>query len=253
MGKEFTVADKVLESWGATVTSVPTSATQQSDWLVDLHGCRLLIEEKMKFESAAVELARDEGLKAGEIYGSNITLQHNNRFSGIVKKAASQLASTGMHTPHDFRILWFTGAGHQAQGQQEQMVCTLYGSTNLLVQGTFALRVCYFFGNSDFFRYQADLDGAVVAYLQSETVEMKLCLNPYSPKWELLRDSPFAKLFATGVIDPLADEAIGDAFIMDGDVDRRDIAAVIAYIQDKYNLPGLMEMKLGMASAAVRC
>jgi hypothetical protein len=234
------------------VSAVPTSNVQEADWLVNLPGCRVLIEEKMKFDDASTSTGREAVLATGEVHGSTVGLGRNNRVSAIVRKAANQLESTGSRRSHDLRILWFTGAGDNGQAQQEQLISTLYGTTNIVELNHPQLRTCYFFGLSDFFRFHTELDGAVAAYLNGPDVEMKLCLNPYSENWQQLRDSPFAALFKDAIIDPVAEEAAGESFIVDSDMDRTDQAAVLNYIEKKYGLNKIMQMQLGMLTASIK-
>lgn len=81
---------------------------------------------------------------------------------------------------------------------------------------------------------------------------MKLCLNPYSSNWQALRDSPYAKQFKLGLIDPIAEEAAGEAYISDTDIPRNNEYAVLKYLEQKYGLTRAMNMDMNMASATVR-
>jgi hypothetical protein len=252
MSKEITVADMVLKAWGAKVSAIPTTKFQEADWLVELPDCRVLIEEKMKFNNDATTAARDAVLSTAEVHGTSVGLGRNNRVSAIVRKAAGQLESTGSRRSHDLRILWFTGAGDNGQAQQEQLISTLYGTTTIVEMGHPQLRTCYFFGSSDFFRYHTKLDGAVAAYFNGPDVAMKLCLNPYSENWQQLRDSSFAALFKDAIIDPMDEEAAGDSLVVDNDMDRADETGVLEYIEKKYGLTKVMQMKLGMLTASIK-
>ena len=80
---------------------------------------------------------------------------------------------------------------------------------------------------------------------------MKLCLNPYSPNWQALRDSPFARHLSEGLIDPVAEEASGTAFIADTNLDRSNPSVVLSYLQEKYKIPRLMNMDMNMVSASL--
>lgn len=180
-----------------------------------------------------------------------LPLRHNNRISGIVRKAKDQLSSTGAEIDHDLRIMWFTGMGYHAEARHFQLISTLYGSTRVFELDKAEMRPCYFFRNSDFFRYREQIDGAVASYLVGDVLTMKLCLNPHSPRWEQLRDSPFARHFKVGLVDPVADEAAGYAYIVDGDVDRSDEFGVLNYLETKYGLTRLQFMDYHMASASI--
>ena len=246
------IATQVLEAWGAKVTPLSTSSKDESDLLAELDRVRLLVEEKTKFDDPAAVQARDAALARGAAHGSTLPLRHNNRISGIVRKATKQLSSTGADTEHDLRVLWFTGVGFDAQAKHFQFISTLYGSTRIFELDKPQMRECYFFRNSDFYRYGDCLDGAVAAYLSGNTVTVKLCLNPYSQAWEALRDSPYARNFKLGLIDPVAEEAAGEAYIADTDLPRSDEHAIIRFLEKKYGLKEVHKMDMNMASAVVR-
>lgn len=252
MTLDVSIAEQVLVAWGATAESLPTSSKEESDWLAVLDGCRLLIEEKSKLDDPATRQTRNEELSAGQVYGATLPLAHNNRISGIVRKAVGQLSSTGRDLEHDLRILWFTGLEFDGEAKHLQLMATLYGSTRVFELDRPVMKECYFFRNGDFFRYREHLDGAVAAYLNGNTVNMKLCLNPYSPNWMTLRDSPYARQFKLGLIDPIAEEGAGNAYIVDTDIPRSDQPAVLRYLERKYGLSRAMTMDMNMATAAIR-
>jgi hypothetical protein len=147
--------------------------------------------------------------------------------------------------------MWFTGMGHYAEARHFQLISTLYGSTRIFELDKAQMRSCYFFRNSDFFRYRDYLDGAVASYLVGDVLTMKLCLNPHSERWEQLRDSPFAHHFKVGLVDPVAEEVAGDAYIVDGDIDRSNEHTVLHYLEQKYGLTRLQFMDYLMASATI--
>lgn len=251
MTTDQSIAAQALLGWGATVEALPTSQKEECDWLAVWDSCRLIVEEKFKFDDPTAVADRNSALATGRVHGSSQPLTPNNRISGIVRKAAAQLSSTAADVPHDLRVLWFTGIGMDGEAKHLQLIATLYGSTEIFQLNDDHVRTCYFFRNSDFYRYRDDLDGAVAAYLNGNTATVKLCLNPYSPRWEALRDSPFARCFNLGLIDPVAQERAGNAYIVDGDIDRRDERTVIAYLQSKYGLRHVMNIDMSMASATV--
>lgn len=251
MTTTISIAAQVLEQWGARVTPIETSQKGESDWLAEFGTYRLLVEEKTKFEEAESQAARAATLARGEVHGSTLPLSHNNRISGIVRKAAKQLNSTGGDVAHDNRVVWFTGTGFNAEAKHFQFMATLYGSTKIFELARPQLREYYFFRNADFFRFREQLDGAVAAYLRGDEVTVKLCLNPYSSSWQQLRDSPFARNFKLGLVDPVAEEAAGEAYIADTDVSRSDVGAVIRYLEEKYGLEHAQDMDMHLASATV--
>jgi hypothetical protein len=246
------IAMHAFQSWGAHVEPLPTSTKEECDWLVTLENSTLIAEEKTKLEDAVAVEARLKTLRAGGVHGQSVPLKSNNRLSGIVKKAVGQLSSTAADVEHNLRVLWFTGTGFDGEAKHYQLMATLYGSTRVFeLNGDGHHRTCYFFRNSDFYRFRDVLDGAYVTYLTGNTLTMKLCLNPHSTKWQQLRDSPFAARLKNGLIDPFAEENEGAAYIVDGDVERSDEGAVMRYLHEKYGLKQAMNIDMGMMSASV--
>jgi len=217
---------------------------------VSIDASVLLIEEKTKINNPERLAKRRQSLDAGQVYSVFRPLVRDNRLSGVVRKAASQLASSSLR-PHDFRLIWFTGTGHEAEALFEQFIATVYGTTNIIEMGASHFRKCYFFRNSDFYRHAETIDGAIVAYVVGEAVSAKLCLNPLSPRASKLRTSALLERFGTAVEDPETREQEGEAFIVSGDLDRTNEGAVLAEIQGKYKTQPLMNFDLGYHSAAV--
>ena len=125
---------------------------------------------------------------------------------------------------------------------------TLYGTTSIVnldsVEGAYP---CYFFRNSDFFRYKNVLDAAIV----STTKSHKLCLNPLSCRCESLKNTELCARFGTAVRDPINEETAAKAYIVDSQVDSKDEEVVLTYIRKKYGKPKLMNIDLGYVSATV--
>lgn len=246
------IAAQILAYWGATVEPIPTSAKEESDLLATLGGCRLLIEEKAKFDDPNHLVERQRVLDSGEVHMSTTSVTPSNRLAGIVKKAAGQLASSAEQVPHDLRLIWFTSVGVDATAKYHQFMATLYGSTKIFVKDDpTGLRTCYFFRNSEFFRHAFVLDGAIAAMRSSDGFTVMLCLNPLSHKYAALRSSPLSVCFTNGIIDPQVEEAEGIAYIADTDVDRNDASAVLAYIQQKYATGLIMNMDMGVTTATI--
>lgn len=241
----------LLEHWGVVVDDIPTSDKEESDFLATFGDAKVLIEEKAKLDDLAFLAQRAQVLDSGEIHSASLPLVRDNRLSGIVSKASRQLQSSAT-LPHDFRLVWFTAVGLQAEGKYHQFIATLYGTTKILEMNQSHYRSCYFFRNSDFHRHAAILDGAVAAYLSGTSITAKLCLNPLSPNYAALKASPVVAVFGNGIEDPPQREAEGVSFIADGGIDRNDEAALLAHLQQKYGTAPLMKFDLGHLSASVR-
>lgn len=243
-------AKSLLKHWGIDVSDIPTSVKEESDFLATFGTCKVLIEEKTKIDNSNRLSQRDATLSKGEVHGASTPLVRDNRLSGLVKKAASQLLSSS-EKDHDFRLMWFTGTGVDANAKFHQFIATIYGMTNILEMNASHYRRCYFFRNSDFHLHAQVIDGAIVAHVSGSSIAAKLCLNPLSPRFDALRNSPVVVPFGTAVEDPVALEQKNEVFVVDSDIDRNDESALLAFIQSKYSTLPLMKLDLGYLSASV--
>lgn len=246
----FSYARQCLEQWGAKIVEIATSDKEEADFLVEMEGCRILVEEKTKFDDENFLLNRSRLLAEGKLHESFVPLVRNNRLSGIVTKAAKQLRSSS--TPDmDFHLVWFTATGVHAEAKYRQFIATLYGTTNIIEMDGSHYRRCYFFRNSDFHRHADVIDGAIVAYVSGSDIGARLCLNPLSANTDALRASVLAEKFGTAVEDPILLEQKGEAYLLDGAVDRRDRGACLAFLQRKYRTGPLDTIDLGYLSAEI--
>jgi hypothetical protein len=241
----------VFKHFGFDVEPIPTDAEERADWKVTVGPFIVLVEEKIKLDDPEMQVRRRAALDGGQVFPTHVPIKPDNTLSGITRKAATQIIATAPHVPHDFRIVWFTAAGRLHEPKQMQYVATLYGSTNIFQLGQSRLKRCYFFRNSDFFRHRDTLDGAVVAELDDQNISTRLCLNPLSPRYEKLKASPLSASFGTAIIDPLKEEADGEAYLVDCDLDRAKTNEVLQFLQSKYRVDKIMDMDMGFASAEV--
>lgn len=246
-------ARALLEHWKVSVEDIPTSDAQQkqeSDFLATFSDTRVLIEEKTKEDDPSYLARRSEELEQGQIHAATLPIRRDETLSGLVRDASHQLRSSSDKS-HDFRLMWFTATGPLAEGKYEQFMATLYGRTNILEMNAAGYRRCYYFRHADFFRRANIIDGAVVAYTDGRSISVRLCLNSLSPRFHALRSSPVVSPFGTAVEDPGALEAEGTAYILDTDLDRRNEAPLLAYLQKKYATGPLMKFDLGYTNASI--
>ena len=246
-------AKALLEHWGIAVQDIPTSDAQQkqeSDFLADFSGVRVLIEEKTKEDDFAYLSQRAQELESGQIHAASLPIRRDETLSGLIRDASHQLRSSS-DKQHDFRLMWFTATGPLAVGKYEQFMATLYGRTNILEMSASGYRRCYYFRHSDFFRRAEVIDGAVVAHTDGRSISAKLCLNSLSPRFQVLRNSPVLTPFGTAVEDPESLEAEGTAFVLDAALDRKHEGPLLEYLQQKYGTEPLMKFDLGYTSAAI--
>lgn len=234
------IVQKILEHLGFEVTRVEEGNQKTPDLYAERDGEIHIIEVKAKLDDARREGEMERAFDKGVLFEEVLPLGPRNRIAGIVRHGVRQI---GAHAENDpLRLLWFMVIGSRAEVYAKQIRATLLGSTRVYdLQDLSWQRECFFFHHSEFFRWQENLDGAVVGDMWSG----KLLLNPFSPRLERLRRSPLAVTFGTGVVDPVALENQGDACVVDGDVDRSDEAAVQAYVQQKYGRPMLQSIEMG--------
>ncbi len=246
-------AKALLEHWGVTVEDIPTSDAQEkqeSDFLANFSGVRVLIEEKTKEDDPTYLAKRAQELEDGQIHAATLPLRRDETLSGLVRDASRQLRSSS-DKPHDFRLMWFTATGPLAVGKYEQFMATLYGRTNILEMNASDYRRCYYFRHADFFRRAGVIDGAVVAHTDGRSISARLCLNSLSSRFEALRKSHVLKPFGTAVEDPQSLEAEGIAFVLDAELDRKQEGPLLSYLQHKYATGPLMKFDLGYTNASI--
>jgi hypothetical protein len=251
--KETKYAEECLKQLvsGASVERVPRSANQTPDLHVNFGGVRYLIEEKEKLDALEYLQQRSAVLAADDIHENSVPLVRNNTLSGLVRDATRQLSGFASE-PIEFRLIWFTATGARAEGKYHQFIATVLGTTNIFDLNVPGLRKCYFFRNSDFHRYAAILDGVVAAFVSGSALTAKLCLNPISPRYDAMRESPLAHAFGTAVLDPRVEEAEGVAYILDSDIDRNNETGLLSYLRKKYKTGPLQKFDMGYLSAEVR-
>jgi len=249
---DFSFAKFLLNHWGLSVQDIQPSqepSQEIADFLIEVDGLKFLIEEKRKLDPHELTEARNATLDSGQVYSASTPMSYSNRHSKILRKAKNQLLSSSSETRPDFRLVWFTMEGAEAEAEHRRLLATLYGKATLIeVEGNY-LRHCYFFHESEFFRLGKAVDGVISGFMFGDSLNYKLCLNPYSQRYKELKESRFAELFGDAVEDPYQAEVDGTALVMDGDTDRRNPQAVLVWLQEKYSLGKLVEMPMHMFSA----
>lgn len=239
----------ILEHLGATVTPIPRKEGKTPDFLVTISGVHYLIELKTKGEDSQREEARNQVLVGGGIAEDHDTVGRKNVISGVIAEAVRQLRAFDAEQV-DFRLVWFLGWGRLRSLYYEQFESALYGTVPVADFGPGAdqyHRPCYYFELNDFFRHRDILDGAIIWCDDSG----RFLLNDLGQRYPAICTSPLATAMAAGCIDPRRKEQLGEAYYVDGDVDRRDDQAVIAYLREKYAKPRLIHIPMGYHGASV--
>ena len=239
-----------LRQWGFSVQKIPESKVQGEkcpDYRVsDSSTDTYLVEVKPREDDPTESEQRHKTLGRGEVYGEHRALVRSNTVSGIIRDAYLQLKDYG--EPECMRVAFLCATDRAQEAKYEQFKAALYGSTPMSdLEGDGYRRPCYFFKNSDFFRYKEVLDAAVVSTLRVA----QLCLNPHSPKFKQVWGSALAQKFGTAICNPVAEEAAGDAYLVDSTIDRGNSEEVLNYLRDKYQAPKLFHVDLGWHSGTV--
>ena len=233
-------------AWGLSVRKIPESKIEgerRPDFEVKKNGYTYLFEVKSREDDRREVARKKEILDQGAIYGQHIPLLRQNIISNFVKDACNQLKNYGKN--EWFRIVWLCAVSDAQTAKFEQFKAALYGKTQMFdLDGDGFHRPCYFYRDSEFFRYHRVLDAAIVSTLD----KVELCFNPFSVKNSNFKSSSFSKIFKCSVCDPIREESEGNAYIVDSDVDRKNENAVMAYLRDKYNAPKLSKIDMGWHS-----
>lgn len=239
-----------LKQWGFSVEKIPEATVpreKRPDYKVWLEDETYLVEVKSREDDPEESKERKEVLSQGEIYSEHKPLIRKNTVSGIIREAHDQLKDYG--EPEWLNVVWLCAVENAQEAKFDQFKAALYGTTQIFdLEGDGFHRACYFFRNSEFFRYRDVLDAAFVSTLSQVT----LCLNPHSPRFEEVRSSKLAEKLGSAVIDPVVRESNGEAYIVDSDVNRNDEEAVLDYLREKYGKPKLNKIDLGWYSGTVQ-
>lgn len=234
---EESIAMPFLEHLGAVVVKLPEKHTKQADFLATFGGCRILVEEKERIN----DLKDEDGISSQGVRLSVYPFSPENTISGKIGKASKQLRSSN-ENDIAFRLVWYTATGTHTVAKRDQIYATLYGIKQIVDLDNSNFGKCYFYRNSEFFRHKEVLDGAVVAHETERGFEAKLCINPLSSAARRLRLSPLAAAIMPGIDDPEVKESRGEAYIVDGNVDRKDELVMQQFLKEKYGLGQIMSM-----------
>lgn len=263
--KSDDLAEHTLKQLGFSVEKLPESmesGKKMPDFRVQHGLASALVEAKLKVDDPDEATVREKALDAGKVYVSNHVLGRDETLSGIVRNGSKQLkADTGVEA--DFKVLFVLVDCINARVVSEQLVDTLYGRTSVIEYGKPPQpKPCYFYRNSDFYRRQ-EIDAAIVGYVQAydgNTI-LKICLNPYSPRYQKLKASEFLLPFGQAVLDPIDEEKAGRAYIPDAKTERKEqeftrafplYDPVLQHLAKKYKTAQLLRLDFNAPEFAIR-
>ena len=214
---------------------IPVSSEKTPDFLIKHKEDNILIELKTKLDSDELIKKRENDFKKGETHEYITSISRDNPISNKIKKAYKQLKAQKKRYDADFCFIILLSAGYSKHTQFLKIETTLFGKKYIHPadeDSTIEGKEYFYFTNSDFNKYKDIIDGAFIIADQY----CKLCINSLSANYPDFIKSDFVKTFHPYVIDPLVLEGKGEAFIVEGGVDRSDEHSVKKYICEKYGL-----------------
>ena len=232
------------------VEKIPEGHNRTADFILSDGILEYLIELKTRRRRVDDKNQRRDQL-ASRVYSETAKrIERNSNVSKLLSEAIKQIESTTEHSSA-LRLVFFLLRDFDAEERWQNIITGIYGIRHLVDNEKHSkIRKCYYFSESDFYRYRNRLDGVILFNLHQN--QAQLCLNDHSPKYSALKSSALAKGFNGAVIDPLEFESQGKILITDGAVNRADESNVISFLRKKYNLSSrTMTMDLGYYSASV--
>jgi hypothetical protein len=239
--------ERFFTNLGYYVEKIPESSVESPDFLVYDDSVSYLVELKTKFPSPEQINERKSVLEAGQIHSIQESITYKNRLHGIIKKAVGQIDEHKDKIP--FRIIWLLSTDYLAEARMLQFKSTIYGLAYVVDMSKERPGDCYFFYNSDFYRYRSKLDSAIISTDMTNPI---LLLNPLSAHYENLKGTSLIKHFDSALIDPYDFDLQGKAFLVEGDVDRSNKEAVLQYLREKYKSENFVELSMNYLSGTMR-
>ena len=220
-----------LEALGFDVVEIAEDANRKRpDFRAVRNGVSMLVEVKTRFQDLCLRQGMESG-RVGTDHDVVVSLDKSDLLSAQIRDANSQIEAAA--TPDDLRLVWLRPDNELfVQGLVDQVGATLLGirMTFVIRQGLRLIRPCVYAGYADFFRYRA-ID-AVIAETNGAFV---LFPNPFSPRRSVFGRSLIYAMLADAVVDVDKSEREGECYVIaDSAVDRKDDAALLAYLQTKY-------------------
>ena len=239
------IARQFLEYVGYTANDVPTAEGQRS---ADLHATcpnnekpPLLVEAKEKEPDKELCRLRDEKLRAGEMHELFAELGEQPVLNRIMDDAIGQLRETQDRYPDALRFVFVVCTGFNAEHRFEQFRHRAVGIATVVDFGeNGSLQECYFFRDSDFFKYRNILDGVIFAQMHGDGqgFEASLYPNCYANRYESLRDCEALKaVLCDGFVDVASRSVEGLVWSLhDVAGNRSNEQEMLAAVRTKYNL-----------------
>lgn len=223
-----------LRSLDYEVKRISTEEEEESaDLLAYQAEDRFVVEVKTRLENIE-EREQLEAEPTGTVVDHHEPLTRENRLSGIVKKAADQIRHTQTEHP-GLGLLWFCPEPLLGiADSSSRLEATVYGVRHAFVEKegkNFPFSKVYMATHNDFYRFQI-IDAVVL----DGSDGMRLLVNPFSPKKEILRTSRVYQFFSSqdAITDLVTADPANGVFIVQGNFSRGDQRAVSRALTEQY-------------------
>jgi hypothetical protein len=225
-----------LETIGYTIEEIPEGKELSADLAAAGSDAGLVVEVKARRED--LSLVRDlSATPPLQVIESHAPIVHDDYLSDLVHKAAKQIQCSQKLYP-GLGMLWFRSDPELGIClATHKMVTTLLGRRYVHVRksdGFITSAACYLAARADFFRYK----GIDLAFVEDPDGEGQLLTNPYSPRLEQARACRLYTFTAAtkpgAIIDIQREAESGVDYILFGDFQRGDEAAVLAELKRRY-------------------
>ncbi|WP_134771077.1 hypothetical protein [Vibrio splendidus] len=226
-----------FERLSMPIRKIPESSEKTPDFLIESDE-RVLIELKAKFDLKELHLKQKDTLDTGKVFQHGELTGYTGKVAKIISEGNSQLKKQKDATNSQFCFLFLIASGVTASSQVKQFISTFYGCMPIVDFDSKSSQAknCYYFTESQFFRFKDSLDGAFIVNLY--TGEVQFVLNDKSTNYSSLKQSKFLEKCRRHipVIDPIELEAQGHVYIADCELNRRNMQDVQKYVFEKYGI-----------------
>ena len=237
MTKEEQLVVEFFKTFGYIAEKISESNEKSPDFIIENDGKKILIELKSKYDSDELLKKREIDLNLNGHHSHSTSMLRSNTISGIIKEGALQLDTLNQKINADECYLFFLSLG-QFSHIFNNIYSTLYGIMKISsdYNNEPIVKECFYYTFNDFYDYPS-IDGAFIYNLNS----LKLCINTFSKKYSLIKNSKFVTTFNKCLIDPLEKEKSGEIYVIDSSfINRNNYDELNKYLIDKYKLKNII-------------
>jgi len=220
------VARQFFEGLGFLVDDIPETDTKRADLDVNDGAQQYIVEVKEKSDTGSQLTVIPNSYPNCEREITSEPHAASNRLDGILKDGQKQLAAT----PADgdaVRLIFLMFTGPNADMFVRRSLYTFYGVQDVIPVSEKGDGLnCVYFHNSFSFS-SPNVEGLLL--LQNDGLQ--LCLNEFSSKCDLLRQSMLARKMGTAVYDPANFNEDGGKIVLRSAVSRTEEGAVLAELE----------------------